>query len=83
MGMAQVLSNNQPGYTPFSLNISCQNMQQEGSADRAISLFHVAAGGSLNSHFIIGMGAYYYPYQRDGVTQGEINTSATLNIIYP
>ncbi|MHD0454049.1 fimbrial protein, partial [Serratia nevei] len=49
----------------------------------ATSLFHVAAGGSLNSHFIIGMGAYYYPYQRDGVTQGEINTSATLNIIYP
>ncbi|HCR2984720.1 TPA: fimbrial protein [Serratia marcescens] len=138
MGVAQVLNNNQPGYTPFSLNISCQNMQQEGIADRAVemflssnnllasdasvltnanaggaqgvglrlvkrdmpsspvvlspsnvdrgsatSLFHVAAGGSLNSHFIIGMGAYYYPYQRDGVTQGELNTSATLNIIYP
>ncbi|NCJ11453.1 fimbrial protein [Serratia marcescens] len=138
MGVAQVLNNNQPGYTPFSLNISCQNMQQEGIADRAVemflssnnllasdasvltnanaggaqgvglrlvkrdmasspvvlspsnvdrgsatSLFHVAAGGSLNSHFIIGMGAYYYAYQRDGVTQGEINTSATLNIIYP
>jgi len=36
-----------------------------------------------SSHFIIGMGVYYYPYQRDGVTQGEINTSATLNILYP
>ncbi|MEL5473620.1 MULTISPECIES: hypothetical protein [Serratia] len=83
MGVAQVVNDNQHGYTPFSLNISCQNMQQEGIADRATSLFHVAVGGSLNSHFIIGMGAYYYPYQRDGVTQGEINTSATLNIIYP
>lgn len=39
MGMAQVLNNNQPGYTPFSLNISCQNMQQEGIADRAVEMF--------------------------------------------
>ncbi|HBB6712905.1 TPA: fimbrial protein, partial [Serratia marcescens] len=39
MGVAQVLSNNQPGYTPFSLNISCQNMQQEGIADRAVEMF--------------------------------------------
>lgn len=138
MGVAQVLNNHQPGYTPFSLNISCQNMQQEGIADRAVemflssnnllatdtsvltnanasgaqgvglrlvkrdlpsspiilatsnvdrgsatTLFNVTAGSSLNNNFTIGMGVYYYPYQRNRVTQGEINTSATLNIIYP
>lgn len=138
VGVVQVLNNNQPGYTPFSLNISCQNMQQEGIADRAVEMFlssnnllasdasvltnanaggaqgvglrlvkrdmpsspvvlspsnvnrggatsllHVAAGAGLNSHFTIGMGVFYYPYQRKSVTQGEVNAAATLNIVYP
>ncbi|MDI6973244.1 hypothetical protein QMZ62_04455 [Serratia sp. PF2-63] len=39
MRMAQGLNNHQPGYTPFSLNINCQNMRQEGIADRAVEMF--------------------------------------------
>ncbi|BEL82043.1 hypothetical protein SM12BL3_33500 [Serratia marcescens] len=136
-GIAQLGKNAQAGYTPFTLNMSCENMQQAGIADRGVdmflssnnllpadgtvltdknpdaaqgvgirlvqtdkpgtpvmlstspidrgnatSLFNVAVGQTLASHFSIRMGAYYYPYDISGATQGEINASATLNIIY-
>lgn len=136
-GIAQLGKNTQAGYTPFTLNMSCENMQQAGIADRGVdmflssnnllpadgtvltdknpgaaqgvgirlvqadnpgapvmlstspndrgnatSLFNVTVGQALASHFSIRMGAYYYPYYLSGATQGEINTSATLNIIY-
>ena len=49
----------------------------------ATSLFSVAAGGSLSQTFSIPMAAYYYPHNAAILSAGKINTSATLNIIYP
>ena len=137
MGVAQVLSNNQPGYTPFSLNISCQNMQQEGIADRAVEMFlssnnllasdasvltnanaggaqgWAAPGQARHAEFTGGTVAFQRRSRQRHLTvsrrrrrqpeqslhhrhgglllplsarwrhTGEINTSATLNIIYP
>ncbi|MGQ8775976.1 fimbrial protein [Serratia sp. NA_112.1] len=38
-GIAQLKQNPQPGYTPFTLNFSCENLQSNGSTDRAIDMF--------------------------------------------
>ena len=62
--------------TPVSVSLS--NVER----GTATSLFHVASGGLLNNQFSIGMAAYYYPYSISNMSSGEINTSATLNIIY-
>ena len=51
-----------------------------GSATR---LFSVPAGGALKDNFTIPMGAYYYAWNPINATQGTLNTSAMLNIIYP
>ncbi|WP_277761067.1 fimbrial protein [Pseudomonas sp. A34-9] len=39
MGFAQLTKNPQPGYTPFTLNFSCEGLQNNGSTDRAIDMF--------------------------------------------
>jgi len=38
-GIAQLTQSPQPGYTPFTLNFSCENLQSNGSTDRAIDMF--------------------------------------------
>lgn len=38
-GIAQLSKNLQPGYTPFTLNFSCNNLQANGSTDRSIDMF--------------------------------------------
>lgn len=53
------------------------------SKSNATSLFYVAVGGTLSNQFTIPMGVYYYPWSPANLTQGNINTTATLNIIYP
>ncbi len=53
------------------------------SRGSATAIFSVAAGGALSENFSIPMAVYYYPYAPQSVTQGKVNTSATLNIIYP
>ncbi|MGU9756277.1 fimbrial protein [Serratia marcescens] len=62
--------------TPVRMSLS--DVEQEA----ATSLFHVASGGILKNQFSISMAAYYYPYRISNMSSGEINTSATLNIIY-
>lgn len=49
----------------------------------ATTLFSVAEGGALRDNFTIPMAAYYYAWNPLNATQGTINTSAMLNIIYP
>lgn len=49
----------------------------------ATALFSIRAQEALNKHFSIPMAAYYYVWNPDNITSGKINTSATLNIIYP
>ena len=138
LGIPQLSASSQPGLTPFTLNMSCQNLSANGSSDRAIEmflssnqllstdssvlvdtsssaaqgvglrliqrnnpqlpvvfststtsrgnatlLFSVAAGGALNKTFTLPMAASYYVWAPGKVTQGKLNTSATLNIIYP
>lgn len=39
IGVAQLTKNPQPGYTPFTLNFSCNNLLANGSTDRAIDMF--------------------------------------------
>ena len=53
------------------------------SRGNATMIFNVAAGGALNQNFTLPMAAYYYAWAPAQVSQGKINTSATLNIIYP
>ena len=114
LGIPQLSASSQPGLTPFSLNMSCQNVGVNGNSDRAIAqgvglrlikrdapqtpvtfststtsrgnatmIFSVAAGAALDEHFTLPMAAYYYVWAPAQVSQGKINTSATLNIIYP
>lgn len=138
LGIAQLSASAQPGLTPFTLNMSCQNMGTNGNSDRAIQmflsstqllstdssvlidtssnaakgvglrliqrnnpqqpvvfststtsrgnatlLFNVAAGGALSKNFTLPMAASYYIWAPAKVSQGKLNTSATLNIIYP
>lgn len=49
----------------------------------ATALFSVQVGGALNEHFTIPMAVYYHTWNPSSITPGKINTSATLNIIYP
>ena len=49
----------------------------------ATMLFSVQAGGTLKDNFAIPMAAYYYAWNPLNATQGSLNTSAMLNIIYP
>ncbi|CAI0887923.1 fimbrial protein [Serratia ficaria] len=39
VGLAQVGKNSRSGLTPFTLNLSCQNMRANGTSDRAIDMF--------------------------------------------
>ncbi|WP_164120451.1 fimbrial protein [Serratia marcescens] len=65
--------------TPNSpVSLSYSNLER----GMATSLFHVIKGGKLNDQLSIRMGAFYYPYDTQSISSGEINTSATLNIIY-
>lgn len=138
LGIPQLSASSQPGLTPFTLNMSCQDLSASGTSDRAIEmflssnqllstdssvlvdtsssaaqgvglrliqrnnpqlpvvfststtsrgnatlLFSVAAGGALNKTFSLPMAASYYVWAPAKVSQGKLNTSATLNIIYP
>ncbi|MCW1877859.1 fimbrial protein [Erwinia sp. INIA-01] len=138
LGIPQLNAASQPGITPFSLNMSCQNVGVNGSSDRAIEmflsssqllttdnsvlidssrnaaqgvglriiqrsnpqvpitfstsstnrgnatlLFSVSAGGALKESFSFPMAVYYHIWAPAEVSQGQINASATLNIIYP
>ncbi|WP_297197659.1 fimbrial protein [uncultured Pluralibacter sp.] len=138
MGRNQVLTQVRPGYTPFTLNIRCDNLAAGGTTDRnieiflssntllsgdptvlidsspqsakgvglrlvkreatqhpltisssttnrgnATALFIAQAGGPLSNNFSIPMGVYYYTWAPKTLTQGTINTTATLNVVYP
>jgi len=138
VGISQLGASSQPGITPFTLNMSCQNLNTDSTSTRAVdmflssnnllpadssvlvdsstsaakgvgirvvktsnagkpvvfststtsrgtatSLFSVAQGGAMTQTFSIPMAAYYYVYNTSAVAQGNINTSAVLNIIYP
>ncbi|EIT7186881.1 MAG: fimbrial protein [Serratia marcescens] len=39
LGIAQLAGQNQPGYTPFTLNMRCENRQENGTSDRGIDMF--------------------------------------------
>lgn len=66
--------------TPQSPVILSSSTTVRGSAT---ALFSVAAGGALAGNFTIPMAAYYYAWNPMNATQGTLNTSAMLNIIYP
>ena len=53
------------------------------SRGNATLLFNVAAGGALSKTFTLPMAASYYVWAPAKVSQGKLNTTATLNIIYP
>ncbi|EKZ6372267.1 fimbrial protein [Klebsiella aerogenes] len=53
------------------------------SQGNASTIFSVDKGSRLNNNFTIPMAVYYYSYSPHNISQGTINTSATLNIIYP
>lgn len=56
VSIMQVRNNKQPGYTPFNLNFTCQDMQSGGNSSRAIDMFlssnhlHVTDAHILTSH---------------------------------
>lgn len=138
LGISQLNGASQPGLTPFTLSMSCNNLSVGGTTDRTIviflssnnllpsdssvlvdnsefaakgiglrlvkqdlsnepvtlsplttsrgtatELFRVNEGGKLNEKLSIPMAVYYYVYNLGNVSQGKINTSATVNIIYP
>ncbi|EMH4162982.1 fimbrial protein [Pluralibacter gergoviae] len=138
LGINQVLNQERPGYTPFTLNMRCDNLGANSTSDRnieiflssntllasdpsvlidsspqsaqgiglrlvkrdapqspvvlshsttspgsATALFSVNAGGPLSNNFSIPMGVYYYTWAPKTLTQGTINTTATLNVVYP
>lgn len=53
------------------------------SRGSATALFSVNAGAPLSNNFPIPMGVYYYTWAPKTLTQGTINTTATLNVVYP
>ncbi|WP_265554085.1 fimbrial protein [Serratia grimesii] len=53
------------------------------SRNNATSLFNVQRGGSLTSSFSLSLAAFYFAYAPTDVSAGKINTTATLNIVYP
>lgn len=53
------------------------------SRGMATVLYSVTAERSVSDNFSIPMAVYYYAWDKEKITQGKINTSATLNIIYP
>lgn len=128
---------NQAGYTPFTLNFTCQNLIGGTTASRdilmflsssnllatdktvltntntqgakgigfrvvkstntntpiifsdsittqgsATSIFSVSKGSTFSPSFSVNMGAYYYPYNVAAVTQGKLESSATLVMSY-
>lgn len=138
ISQAQLSGSAQPGLTPFTLNLTCENIATDGTTTRTVdmylssnnrlaadntvlvdnsdaaaqgvglrvvkasagnepvvfsssetsrgaatSLYSRVSGTAIDQTFSIPMAVYYYPYNPDGVTAGKINTSATLNIIYP
>lgn len=74
IGFRLVKSDNITSPITFSDNIITQ-----GSAT---SIFSVNQGNTLSSAFSINMGAYYYPYNANSVTQGKITSTATLVMSY-
>ncbi|EKT64655.1 fimbrial protein [Providencia burhodogranariea] len=58
----------------FSNSISAQNS--------ATNIFSITSGSPLSPVFSINMGAYYYPYDINRVTQGYISSTATLVLSY-
>ncbi|WP_297197662.1 fimbrial protein [uncultured Pluralibacter sp.] len=138
MGIKQIVTQNRPGYTPFTIDLRCDNLNINSTANRAIdvflssntlhsgdpsvlidsspqsaqgvglrivkrdtplspvvlsssttsrgsatSLFSVNASAPLSNNVGIPMGVYYYTWAPKSLTQGTINTTATLNIVYP
>lgn len=66
--------------TPTSpITLSPSNSQR----GNATSLFFVPENGLLQKQFMIPMAVYYHPWSPENLTQGVINTTATLNITYP
>lgn len=135
---AQLSASAQPGLTPFTLNLTCENIATDGTTTRTVemylssnntlpadnsvlvdsdasaaqgvglrvvrvsdasvpvtfsasetsrgtatSLYSRTSGAAIEATFSIPMAVYYYPYSPGSVTAGKINTSATLNILYP
>lgn len=76
-GVGLRLVNLNSANTPLVLSTS------NASKGNATSLFSVVSGGAIKNAFSIPLGVYYYPWSRETVSQGVINTTATLNIIYP
>lgn len=58
----------------FSNSISAQN--------GATNIFSITRGSPLSPVFSINMGAYYYPYDINRVTQGNMSSTATVVLSY-
>ncbi|MBT0725040.1 fimbrial protein [Rosenbergiella sp. S61] len=47
------------------------------------SIFSIPSNNNLNSHFSIPLGAYYYVWDKQKLSQGTLNSTAVVNIVYP
>ncbi|MBT0725599.1 fimbrial protein [Rosenbergiella sp. S61] len=47
------------------------------------SIFSIPSNNNLNSHFSIPLGAYYYVWDKKKLSQGTLNSTAVVNIVYP
>lgn len=48
----------------------------------ATNIFSVTKGSQISPSFAINMGAYYYPYNANSVTQGRVSSTATVVMSY-
>ncbi|MGO2306313.1 MAG: fimbrial protein [Providencia sp.] len=48
----------------------------------ATNIFSVTKGNQISPSFAINMGAYYYPYNANSVTQGRVSSTATVVMSY-
>ncbi|QAV24849.1 fimbrial protein [Proteus hauseri] len=74
VGFRVVKSDNTTSPLIFSDSVSTQ-----GSAT---SIFSVIKGNTISPTFSINMAAYYYPYNINAVTQGKIESTATVVMSY-
>ncbi|HCH51696.1 MAG TPA: fimbrial protein [Proteus sp.] len=74
VGFRVVKSDNTTSPLIFSNSVSAQ-----GSAT---SIFSVIKGNTISPTFSINMAAYYYPYNINAVTQGKIESTATVVMSY-
>ncbi|WP_407901237.1 fimbrial protein [Providencia rustigianii] len=68
--------------TASNINTPLTLSNSTSAQSNATSIFSVNKGNPIAPSFSINMGAYYYPYNANSVTQGAVSSTATVVMSY-